>query len=162
MPEVDYSVTIGRPVSEVFRTAANFAKAGEFQPDVTETIQSDDKLRIGIIVTQRRKTRLMGWQLDLNADIVDYQPNRLVEYKGVLGRFPITGRLEFSSSGGQTTVREWMNIRMGFLYAIFGPFMRGVMKRRTRNSLESLKKALESGSTRASASAPPTDFHKEL
>lgn len=158
MPEVQSSITINRPVSEVFRFAIDFENAPKWQPDVTESHQTEDNIRVGVMVSQRRTTRLLGWKLDLNADIVDYAPNRLLGYKGILGRFPVNGRMEFESMGGTTKVTQKLDIRMGFLYSIFSPLMRGVMTRRTRMSLEALKKTLESRSPTASV----TDFHKQL
>ncbi|GAB4515996.1 MAG: hypothetical protein OHK0046_20440 [Anaerolineae bacterium] len=159
MPEVSYSTTINRPISEVFRAASDFDAKPQWQPDVISAHQTEDRVRTGVMVTQNRSTRLFGWRLDFNADIVGYQPNKVVEYKGVLGRFPITGRLEFAPNGGSTVVTETMDIRMGFLYGLFSPFMRSTMQTRTRRALENLKTMLESRST---GTAAPTDFHQTL
>lgn len=160
MPQVEYTVTINRPISEVFRFASNFNNADQWQPDVIETHQSDEKPRVGVMVTQRRSTRLMGWRLDLNADILEFVPNKQVGYKGVLGRFPVQGKLEFNNvGGGNTQVSYFMDIRMGFLYAIFSPSMKGVMTRRSKKALESLKTLMEN---RSAASTNLTDFHEKL
>ncbi len=159
MPQVTHSTTINRPVGDVFRLAGNFDNAPQWQPDVESNHQTEDKMRVGVMITQHRRTRLLGWRLDLNADIVGYQPNRLIEYKGMLGNFNVNGRMEFASSGGTTTVTETMDIRMGFLYGLFAPFMRGVMKRRTRIALENLKTLLE---TKSAGTATPTNFHEGL
>ncbi len=160
MPQIEQSVTINRPISEVFRFAADFEnKAQQWQPDIIQHYQTEDKVRVGVMITQSRSTRLLGWRLDLNADITGYQPNKLIEYKGVLGRFPVLGRLEFSSAGGSTTVTESMDIRLGCLFAPFSPLMTMVMTGRTRRVLERLKQLLES---RSPGSQTPTDFHQEL
>lgn len=160
MPQVDYTVQINNPINEVFRFASNFNNANQWQPDVIETHQSDDKPRVGVMITQSRSTRLMGWRLDLNADILEFVPNKQVGYKGVLGRFPVQGKLEFNNiGGGVTQVSHVMDIRMGFLYAIFSPMMKGVMTRRTRRELESLKTLMEN---RSAASTNLTDFHEKL
>ncbi len=159
MPEVKQSVTINRPVGEVFRTAMDFNRVTEWQPDIQESHLSEERPRVATMIMQRRSTRLMGWKLDLNADITNYVPNRMLEYKGVLGRFPVLGQLSFDSERGSTRVTEHLEIRMGFLYALFSPMMRGVMSRRSRKALEGLKNMIESKSV---GSTPPTDFHKEL
>lgn len=143
MPQVSESVTIGRPVTTVFQIASDTNRVKEWQPDVTEAVYTDNRIRVGVMVTQSRNTHMLGWRLDLNADITDYTPNRLIEYKGVLGRFPVTGQLEFESGGGQTTVTETLDIRMPFLFFVFGPFMRSTMRSRTRRSLEALKSIAE-------------------
>lgn len=160
MPQIEQSVTINRPISEVFRFAADLnANGQQWQPDILAHHQTDEKLRVGVMITQSRSTRLLGWRLDLNADIIGYQPNKLIEYKGVLGRFPVKGRLEFSGSGGTTTVAERLDIRLGCLFAPFSPLMTMVMTGRTRRVLAKLKQALES---RGSRSQTPTDFHQGM
>lgn len=160
MPEVNCSVTINKPVSQVFRYAIEADKVQQWQPDVESVHQTEDKLRVGVMITQKRNTYVMGWRLDLNADVITYQPNKIIEYKGVLGRFPVSGRMEFQSSGGITTVIEHINIRMGFIFGLFAPFMRGTMTRRTQRALNTLKEQLETQSN--VQSSIPTDFHKEL
>jgi uncharacterized membrane protein len=147
MPQIKESITINRPISETFRYATNFNTSPEWQPDVQSVHQSEDKPRAGVMVTQNRKTYMMGTKLDLNADIIDYNLNHFMEYKGVLGKFPARGRLSFESGGGVTTVTETIDIRMGFFYAVFSPFMSRTMSRRTRTALEGLKQRLESRST---------------
>ena len=158
MSEIKATVTINRPISEVFRYATNFHNAGEWQPDVEESHQSDEKPRVGVFITQRRSSRALGWKLDFNADIVEYVPNKLLGYKGIVGRFPVQGAFEFQPGGGTTTITERMNIRIPFLYTLFSPLISGAMRRRTEKALATLKAQLEAGS----ASAPPTNFHEKL
>lgn len=143
MPEVTVSQKINRPVFDVFRMFTQVEELEKWQPDLKSAHQTDDRLRVGVMVTYVRSTRAMGWQLDLNADIVDYVPNRLIGYKGIIGRFPATGRIEFESSGGTTTVTETINVRMGFLFGLFSPMVKGALTRRTRNALNKLKEVME-------------------
>lgn len=159
MPDIHYSVTINRPISEVFRTAADFANADAWAPDVVRGHQGEGSLRVGSIVTQTRRTFLLWWRLDLNADVIEYQPNKTIVMKGVIGRFPATDRLTFQPSSGKTTVTEEISVRMGCLYAIYGPLLSMVLQRRTARALNSLKDHLESKNT---GTAAPTDFHQSL
>lgn len=143
MPQISVNIVINASIGDVFRYAIDNLQA--WQTDIESMDMTDERLRLGISITQRRNTYLMGWRLDLNADITDYKPNKLVEYKGVLGRFPVSGQLEFTPQGGTTLVSESMNIRMPFLTAIYAPLMRRVMTARTKKMLHSLKSQLESG-----------------
>jgi uncharacterized membrane protein len=144
MPQISESVTINRPVMAVFRVVVDASRVQEWQPDVTVAHASEDRLRVGVMITQERNTRALGWKLDLNADIIDYVPNRLIEYRGVLGRFPVVGRIEFESSGGTMTVRENLNIRMFFPLNFASPLVSGAMRRRTQTALNKLKNLVES------------------
>ena len=144
MPQIKYSVTIDRPIGRVFRYVADVKNAQKWQPDVRRAYDDGEALRVGAIISQDRATRLMQWPLDLNADVIDYRPNKLIEYKGALGRFSVHGRLEFESSRRTTTVTESLDVRMGCMYFMFSPLMTSVMQRRTRKTLETLKSVLES------------------
>jgi len=146
MPRVRYSVTINRPVDKVFQFVTNLENASKWQPDVVQVYHAEESLRIGMIISQDRSTRLLHWRLDLNADIMEYRPNKLVEYVGALGQFPVRGRLEFDGTTRATTVSESLHIRMGIRLAIFAPFMKTVMQRRTRRTLKMLKTVLETES----------------
>lgn len=147
MPLIKESVSIDRPVTAVFQLVADTTRHRDWQADITDAHYTENKLRVGVMMTQNRSSYALGWRLDLNADVTDYVPNRLIAYKGVLGRFPASGRIEFESSGATTTVIERVDVRMGFLYAIFSPFVSGAMKRRTRQALNGLKATAESART---------------
>jgi uncharacterized membrane protein len=159
MPEIKETITINRPVSDVFRYVADLNNAAQWQPDVVEAHVSGERARVGSFFTHVRTTRLLGWKLDLNADVVNLVPNRLIEYKGAVARFPVRGQYEFESSGGTTVVREYVNVRMGFLYAIFSPLMSSAIAGRTRRSLANLKQTLEAG---RSGTDSVTSFHQDL
>jgi uncharacterized membrane protein len=148
MPEIKHTVTINRPVGEIFRFVADFRNDPQWQGDVAEVHQTEGNTRIGTMLTETRTTRAWSWRMDLNADVIDYQPNKLIEMKGVIGRFPSVVRYEFAFSRGTTEFTQHLNIRLGFLYAIFSPFVTRAMNRRTRQSMEKLKAMMEErGST---------------
>lgn len=144
MPEIRDAITISRPITTVFQLVADTEQLDQWQPDVTQSHYSEKKLRVGVMITQDRKTYALGWKLDLNADIVDYVPNRKIVYKGVLGRFPATGTIEFESSGGAgTTVTETIDIKIGILHILFTPLIKGAIAKRTRQALQALKALAE-------------------
>ena len=159
MPSVSETTIVNRPISEVFRFMMDFKNAENWVPDVIATHLSEERPRVGAFFTQVRATRALLWKLDLNADIINYVPNRKLEYKGALGRFPVQGEIVFVSQGGKTEVSETLEFRIGILFAVFSPMLRGAMARRTRRMLAALKEQLESGRT---GTASVTSFHKEL
>jgi hypothetical protein len=85
--------------------------------------------------------------------------NRLIEYNGVIGRYPVVGALKFESQGGSTVVTESLDIRMGCLFAPLSPLMNMIMGARTRRMLGNLKKVIEG---RSAASSSVTNFQSEL
>lgn len=154
MPEISHSITVNRPVNEVFRAVADMNNAQSWQPDVTASSMSDEKMRVGIMITQTRTTHALGWRLDLNADVLDYAPNRLIRLQGVLGRFPALVTYTFESRGGATAVTETVETRTGCLFALVTPMLSSAISKRTKKALAGLKESLEArgGSTQV------TDF----
>lgn len=146
MPEISQTITVNRPVNEVFRTVADMNKADRWQPDVTAASMSDEKMRVGIMLTQTRTSRVLGWRLDLNADVLDYTPNKLIRLKGVLGRFPATITYQFEARGGATSVTEMVDVNTGCLFAPVSPLLSSAVSGRTKRALDGLKQTLESGS----------------
>jgi uncharacterized membrane protein len=154
MPLIEHSVTINRPIGEVFRFIADFRNDPQWQPDVKAVHLSETPPRVGVMVTQTRNTFLFSWRLDLNADIVTYNLNKSIELKGVLGQFPVNMTYTIESSRGTTQVKQSYDVRMGFLFGLFAPMLSGVMRRRTRATLEKLKTLLESRAEQAPSADP--------
>ncbi len=143
MPEISQTVTVNRPVNEVFRKVADMNDAESWQPDVKSGSMSDERMRVGLFVAQRRTSRVFGWKLDLNADVLDYTPNKMIRLKGVVGRFPTVITYSFESRGGATAVTETVDARTGCLYLPVGPFLSASLNGRTKRALNGLKESLE-------------------
>jgi uncharacterized membrane protein len=149
MPHIEESIVINRPISDVFRFVSDFRNGPQWQKDITNVHQSEGKTRVGAMITETRSTRMLRWRLDLNADILGYVPNKSIEYKGVLGQFPVAGQLRFEMQGGATQITHSMNIRTGCLFSLFGPLLTGIMRRRTRRTLNALRQLLEARQEKA-------------
>ena len=143
MPEIEYSVTINRPISEVFRYIATVENNKEWQTDVIASQLSDKNMRTGLMFTESRKWRIWTWRMDLNADVLDYQPNKVIEFKGVLGRFPVTKRYKFASNRGTTEVTQEIEVRTGCLFMLFNPLISSGIMGRTKRTMNKLKEVLE-------------------
>ena len=144
MPVIEHSITINRPVGEVFRFVADFRNDPQWQADVQKIFQTETPTRVGVMLTETRSTRVLNWRLDLNVDVVEFQMNKAIHLKGVLGQFPVQATYIFESARCATQLKQTFDIRMGFLFSLFSPLMTGVMRRRTTTTLEKLKGLLES------------------
>lgn len=162
MPVIEQTILINRPVGEVFRFVADFNNTPQWQPDVEQVFQTEPSLRTGVMVTESRRLHLMGWKLDLNADIIAYQPNRMIEFKGVLGSFPLRAVYTFETARGATQFTQSFDVRMGFLYGLFAPMMSGVIRRRTQRSLAALKQMLEARAAGTDVTPSQTDPSETL
>lgn len=147
MAQIEHSIVINRPVSDVFAFVTDFNNCPKWQPDVVGVHQSEGKVRVGSMITLRRRLRVLFYQLDINADVIDVQPNKKLEYKGTMGFFPFTASYTFEPQGRSTRVTEALDVRVWGLHAIFGGVVRGTMKRRMGRIWDNLKQLLESGSS---------------
>lgn len=146
MPVIKHTVTIERPISEVFGYVSDFSKHGEWQPDIINIHQSEGKTHVGSMVTIERRLRAVFARLDLNADITDLQLNKVIQYKGTIGVHPVIGSYAFEPQGRTTVVTETTDVRMWFLPRITtGWLFNMTLKNRSQKTLENLKKLLESG-----------------
>ncbi len=143
MAEIKHTVTINRSVGEVYRFVADFNNDPQWQKDVTGVHQSEGALRVGTMITESRSTRAWTWKLDLNADVIDLKPNKLIEFKGVLGIFPARIKYIFNFSRGTTEFTQEIKIHISFLYKIFSPFIRRAVGARTQRTMENLKALME-------------------
>lgn len=143
MAVIEFKITIDRPIDEVFGFVSDFNNAPTWQPDVQEVRQSEGKTRVGTMVTERRRLRVLFYQLDMNADVTDYRLNRKLEYKGVIGAFPFVASYSFDPAGRSTNVTETLDVRVFALHRIFGGFIVGTLRRRTENTWRNLKAHLE-------------------
>lgn len=157
MAEIKYTVTINRPVGEVYRFVSNFKNDPQWQGDVTDVHQSDGALRIGTMLTESRSSRAWTWKLDLNADVIDLKPNKLIEFKGVLGIFPVRKRYEFNFSRGTTEFTQEITVKISFIYMLFSPFIRRAIKARTQKTMNALKALMEQERSSAVTPIPGRD-----
>lgn len=148
MAKIDYSIIINRPIHEVFSFISDFTNDTKWKPDVIKVWQTEGKTRVGTMVTQARRLRVLFYQLDLNADVTEYQLNKKIEVKGTIGFFPFTTTYTFEPSGLNTKITESQDINMWGIHRIFGGMMSGAMRRRADMTWNNLKKLLESGGGR--------------
>ena len=147
MPTIKRSITIDRPISQVFRYVADFSKHVEWQLDIIRVHQSDERIHVGSMVTVDRNVRALFARLDLNADITDYQINKKIEYKGTIGVYPAVGNYTFDSQGRSTTVTETVTVHMWFLPRWFTGWLYTMrLGQRSNSSLKNLKQVLEANS----------------
>lgn len=144
MATIEYSLTIEKPISEVFSYVSDFTKHPEWQPDITAVHQSEGKTRVGAMVSERRKLRVLIYHLDLNVDVIDYHLNKKIECKGTTGTFPVNIVYTFEPSGRTTRVTETLTIHLWGPHRLLGGFVVRAMRNRMQKTWNNLKQLMES------------------
>lgn len=138
MPIIKHTITINRNVMDVFRAATDFDNIHTWQAGTSSVnVVSGDPIRSGTMVSIQRGG------LFVNADVLDFQRNKLVTIKGVWGRFRFTRTQEFQSGNRETTVKDTLNIQTGWLYFWYAPFLNMLVSGQLRADWNRLKQQLE-------------------
>jgi uncharacterized membrane protein len=141
MPVIQHTIQINRPVTEIFRFVSDFSNAPQWQPAAIQ-LQKSGQLKIGEMVVGTR--RLMGRNVFVNADVVDYVPNQRIAFTGIMGSFPFRTTYSFNFASSGTEVTEIMDARIVWIYFFMRPFVISSVDRQMRESLQNLKKVMES------------------
>jgi hypothetical protein len=143
MPRIQNTITIDRPVFDVFRFVADFEKADQWQPNLISTnLIESGPTRVGTMIALNR--RFMGRTVFVSADVTEFQNNRKLELKGVMINFPYIRTIETQSSGGrQTRVTDTIEIKTGCLYFWYSPLLRTFLGGQINQEWGNLKHLLE-------------------
>lgn len=142
MPRIEHRVTIQRPVFDVFKLAGDFNRWLEWQAGITDvSMISGNPIRSGTMLSVRRN--LLGRNVFINADVIEYDRNKRIELRGVHGTFPFQRVQEFQSQGRETLIIDNLNFKTGILYFWYGPILAGALRRQMEADWASLKQLLE-------------------
>jgi len=142
MIDIEDSIYIDRPVSQVFSYATDLDKNRQWQTDVEVTEQTSAG-PFGKGATYRLVNRFMGQRLEMEGVISEYVPNQRCTYRILSG--PVRGENSFhfeSVNGGtQLTTRGMLELKT---MKVAGFLVRRKARRQVKNDLQKLKSILES------------------
>ncbi len=143
MPAAHNSVTIGRPVDEVFRFVADGANGPRWRGGIVDIARTRGDGGVGTVYRQGVRGP-MGRRVAADYEITVMEPNRLIEFRAIAGPVRPHGRYDFESIDGGTRLTFALDAEMGGLRRLF----MGSMVKTTMNvevgSLDKLKRVLES------------------
>jgi hypothetical protein len=139
MPVIEQTITIQKPLFDVFRMATDVAQWGTWQNGVKNVaLISGDPIRTGTMISLERGSTF------INADVTDYQRQKTLSLTGVWGRFRFARLTEFSSTGRETTIRDKLTVQTGFLWFWYNPILTSQLNGQIKADWAALKKLLES------------------
>jgi uncharacterized protein YndB with AHSA1/START domain len=136
------SVTIGRPVSDVFAFVADGTTAPKWRPGVLDVARESGDGGVGSIYRQGVKGP-MGRRIPADYEVTEFEPDRLIAFKAIAGPFRPTGRFRFEPADGGTRVTFSLE---GELTGVKKLLMAGAAAKTMRSevgTLENLKRLLE-------------------
>jgi len=142
MVHTEATITIARPIEEVFAVAADFGRAAEWRRGIREAgLVGSDPAGVGAHYTWIVK---FGWQtMDLSGEVTEWDPPTRFRWKPAAGPFPVTGGMEFVEDDGSTRVTTYSDSEPNGLMRRLAGAMKRIGERQYRTELSTLKALLE-------------------
>jgi uncharacterized protein YndB with AHSA1/START domain len=142
VPSAKHSVTIRRPVAEVFAFVADGENAKQWRPGVLDVARQSGE-GLGAIYRQGVKGP-GGRRIAADYEITGYEPDRRIAFRAIAGPVRPTGEYQFASGDdGTTTVTFALEATLaGWKRLVMSRAVQSTMDGEVR-TLETLKRILE-------------------
>lgn len=142
MVRVDYTVTIERPVEDVFAYLTDPEKLPEWQSTLVEIRkESEGPTAVGTRLTEVR--RFLGRRMESTLEVTEYEQNRKWSLKTVSGPVPYTVDHTLEPSDGGTRLAWVGEGEPGGFFKFAEPIVARAAKRQFGSDFETLKDILE-------------------
>lgn len=139
---VKNSITINRPVEEVFDFVTNYQNNSKWQTGViVAEFTSPGPVSVGS--TFRYDADFMGRKMETTGEITAYDPPQIFGWKSTSGPFPMSGSTSFESVEGGTLITDSIGGEPGGFFKIAAPLLAKQLQDQSAKDLEKLKKLLE-------------------
>ena len=99
MPQATYSVTINRPVADVFAYVANGENCKEWRPGVLDIIRAGGEMIDGVGTRYLQGVKgPMGRRISADYEITVFEPDKRIEFQTVSGPARPHGRYDFAAT----------------------------------------------------------------
>jgi carbon monoxide dehydrogenase subunit G len=144
MPTITQSVTVNRPVHEVWDFISNFENTTRWSRGVLEARQTSDG-PLGIGSTLQMVVKAFGRRRTADYLVTEYEPNQAFAFKVTSG--PMTSRARYSvepaGAGTRLTASGEAEARARGLYKLLAPILVRILKRHSQDDLANVKHLLE-------------------
>ena len=142
MPHAEESITINRPVGDVFDFVLDGTKNPLWRPAVVDIQRVPGRpLNVGAVFKQGLKGP-GGRRIDGDYEIVECQPNELIKFQVITGPARPTGTYRFELVGNSTRVTFTLHLEPKGLTRLLSPMITSTMKGEVA-TLSNLKAYLE-------------------
>jgi uncharacterized protein YndB with AHSA1/START domain len=137
------SITINRPVEEVFAYVTDTANDPAWHTDIVEARRASDR-PIGTGTRWHLRLKPFMGVSEGDQEVVAFEPNRTEVQRGVAGQMKVTLTYLFEPADGGTRFTRSVQIKMSGLMRLMEPFIQWVdAPKRNRRFVANLKRVLE-------------------
>jgi uncharacterized protein YndB with AHSA1/START domain len=146
MKTFDVSITIQRPVEEVFAAIVDFNSHAEWRTDLIDaTLTSEGPIQPG--TTYRYDTKVMGRVIETVGEIESYDPPHFYAWKATASPFPMSGSMKCEPVPGGTLVTDTIEADPGGFFKLAEPLLMRQQRNQMEKDIQQLKIFLENGSS---------------
>ena len=142
MAKFDISVTIKRPVEDVFAVVSNPENAPKWQSGTLEAKQTSPG-PIGVGTTTRSVSTVLGRRIEFEFEVTEFEPNRKQAGRSKSGPFPVQASTTFEPIEGGTRVNQTVEAEPGGFFKLAEPLLVTMTKRQFQSNLDNLKDLME-------------------
>lgn len=144
MIDIDHSVTIDRPLEEVWAFVSDPANNPQWQSGVTQSDQSPTG-PIGVGTRVRIVRRFMGQRIEVVFETTVFEPYEKFAFKSLSGPLAVSGSLAVAATDAGTEVTYHGTGKATGVLGLGETIIAGLVNRQVSDDLKALKTLLESG-----------------
>ena len=141
MIRIQASVTVNRPLEEVFRFMTDNQNALQWQSGLLEARVTNDVVGVG--KTWVDVVQFLGRRIEVASELTEFEPLRVVGFKSTSGPIPLEGRYAFEPDGEGTKITFAMQGEAGGFFKLAEPIVARSTQRQWETNLANLKDLLE-------------------
>ncbi len=145
MARVETSITIHKPVEEVFAFLGSAENHRRFIPGMLEFKQTSPGPLGRVGATARGVRSDFGVKTEVLYEITEIEPNSKLGMKGAMGPILFRDGYVLSPQGGTTRVNFWLELTLQGLARLARPFINLIGRTHAGETLANLKKEIEAG-----------------
>lgn len=142
MATLQTSITINRPIEEVFAFVTDVDNAAKWQSGIIEA-KATSSGPTGVGTTYCYVVQVMGRKLETGGEITVYQPLARYGWKSTSGPFPMSGSTTFESVPGGTLVTDTVEATPGGFFKLAEPLLMKQQQSQMAKDMKRLKELLE-------------------
>jgi len=142
MKHIEASITINRPIAEVFAFVTDFSKATQYQPGIIEARVTSSGA-VGVGTTYKWAQNFVGQKMDTSGEVTVWEPPTKYEWKSVGGPFPVSGGVTFKAEGNAIAVTFFADAEPGGFFKLAEGLLVKQIEGQMSDALKKLKELLE-------------------
>lgn len=142
MAQIQNSITVNRPIEQVFAFVADYRNNVKWQTGVIAA-EFTSSAPVGVGTTYKYDAEIMGRKLETSGELTAYDPPKKIAWKSTSGPFPMSGSTTFESADGGTLVTDTIEAEPGGFFKLAEPLLMKQMQGQTEKDMKKLKDILE-------------------